>query len=152
MQGLKETLAKKPVLEPVGNEWSDYRLDNDNVLQDAISIIENNAPEDSKPTVLLGKVQYISYLSDLALFYSGRWHSWPRSFTFTDELVPSIQRSILNYSPQNMSEQLVIVRKDKLSLETVETGIWKKLLSSYHLCSLRVESLMLEAYEICGKK
>jgi hypothetical protein len=152
VHGLQITLAKKPVLEPVGNQWSDYRLDNKNILQDAVSIIENNVFENSNPTVLLGKVQHISYLSDLALFYSKRWHNWPRSFTFTDELVPSIHSSILAFSPQKMTEQLVVVRKDKSSLEIVESGIWVKLQSGYQLCPLKVESLMLEAYKTCGLK
>ncbi|MEP1577714.1 MAG: hypothetical protein ABJJ87_01865, partial [Lentilitoribacter sp.] len=148
--GLRRAIAQRPVLEPVGNQWADYRLQNENILQDAITVITKNLAKNSKPTVLLGKVQHISYLSDLALLYSGKWHSWPRSFTFTDELVFSIRNGILDFSPQNMLQNLIVVRKDKAALEIVESGIWARILSDFQLCPLKIESEKLEAYEICG--
>ncbi|MGY4480909.1 hypothetical protein ACVWWR_000100 [Bradyrhizobium sp. LM3.2] len=66
------------------------------IVADAKHLIDQYAASSPKVTVLLGEgANTQQMLSDIALMYANKWHSWPRSFTFSDELAPAIYTRIL---------------------------------------------------------
>jgi hypothetical protein len=143
-----DRLQVRPVFEPVGNPWADYRLDNGGVLDEAMTLIEQNFASGTPATVLLGRVQYVTYLSDLALIYTGHWHRWPISFTFTDNLVPSLVREILDAPVQLREGEVVVVRKSEDALEGVEKEILRKIHANYHLCEIANHFTEVTAYRV----
>jgi len=66
------------------------------IAADAKRLIDRFAAEDAKVTVLLGESGGgVQMLSDIALMYAAKGHTWPRSYTLTDELVPELVAGIL---------------------------------------------------------
>jgi hypothetical protein len=148
---IEDRLVARPGLEAVGNEWGDYRLDNGGVLREATNLIEQNFAPRVPATVLLGRVQYVSYLSDLALMYTGHWHRWPISFTFTDSLVPQLSREIVAAPVQLRDGEVVVVRRAEDTLEGVEKEIFAKVRANYHLCEIPNDFHQVTAYRISLK-
>ncbi|WMT72537.1 hypothetical protein [Bradyrhizobium sp. Ash2021] len=145
---LEDRLLARPALEAVGNQWADYRLDNGGVLREATSLIEQYFAPGVPATVLLGRVQYVSYLSDLALIYTGHWHRWPISFTFTDNLVPPLIQKIVATPVQLYDGEVVVVRRAEDTLEGVEREILAKIRADYHLCEIPNDLHQVTAYRI----
>lgn len=143
-----DRLRVRPAFETVGNPWADYRLDNGGVLREATSLISQHFSPGVPATVLLGRVQYISYLSDLALIYTGHWHRWPISFTFTDNLVPQLTHKIVATPIQLRDGEVVIVRSAEDALEGVEKEILAKIHADYHLCKVQNDFHQVTAYRI----
>jgi hypothetical protein len=148
---IEDRLRTRPGYEPLGNPWADYRLDNGGVLREAMSLIEQNFAPGVPATVLLGRVQYVSYLSDLALIYTGHWHRWPISFTFTDDLVPPLVQNIVATPVQLHDGEVVVVRKEEDTLEGVEKEILAKIRADYHLCEIPNDLHHVTAYRISLK-
>lgn len=149
---LEDRLRARPALEAVGNPWADYRLDNGGVLREATSLIAQHFSSGAPATVLVGRVQYISYLSDLALIYTGHWHRWPISFTFTDNLVPQLSHKIVATPVQLRDGEVVIVRRAEDALEGVEREIFAKIHADYHLCEIPNDFHQVTAYRISLKR
>lgn len=145
---LKDRLQARPVFEAVGNQWSDYRLDDEGVLREAMSLIEQNVAPEVPVTVLLGRVQYVSYLSELALMYTGHWHRWPISFTFTDNLVPQLMQKIVETPVRLHDGEVIVVRREVDTLEGVERKILAKIRAEYHLCEIPNDLHQVTAYRI----
>jgi hypothetical protein len=148
---IADRLRVRPAFETAGNQWADYRLDNDGVLREAMSLIEQNFAPGVPATVLLGRVQYVSYLGDLALIYTGHWHRWPISFTFTDDLVPPLVQNIVATPVQLHDGEVVVVRKEEDTLEGVEKEILAKIRADYHLCEIPNDLHHVTAYRISLK-
>jgi hypothetical protein len=113
-----------------------------------MSLIESNFPVGAPVTILLGRVQYVSYLSDVALIYTGHWHRWPISFTFTDSLVPALVRNILATPVRLRDGEVVVVRRAEDTLEGVEKEILAKIRADYHLCEIPNDFRQVTAYRI----
>jgi hypothetical protein len=91
--------------------------------------------------VLLGKNKAgDSILSDVTLMYAHRWHTWPRSFTFTDELVPALAARILAAPVELRTGDVIVLRRDEKKLGPLESKILNLVRSSGSLCSLEGSS------------
>jgi hypothetical protein len=145
-------LNARPAAEPLGNPWSDFRLHDRGVLTDAMNLIDQYATKSAAVTVLLGRAQNITFLSDMALLYTGHWHRWPISFTFTDNLSPSLVRQILA-TPVSLKEgEVVVARRDETTLEGIEKEIMSRVRSDYCLSEIPGVSLQVVAYRVSAGK
>lgn len=156
---LGERLHGRQVMEYVGNTYSDGYFDAAGVVRDAVRMMENLAPDQERVTVLLGPVRNIKLVgdirdqiaSDAALLYAGKWHRWPRSNSFTDELLPARIEQILA-APVSLDDgELVLVRRDEQLLGAVETGILAMLRNDVTLCKLPDSTVAITAYRVSRK-
>ena len=117
------------------------------IVADARRLIDRFSAGDEEITVLLGESGGgIQMLSDIAMMYAGKRHTWPRSFTFTDELVPDLTARILAAPVQLRTESVVISRQDETSLGLLESGILKRIRSTGSLCFLEESTSGVAAY------
>ena len=145
-RGLSERLRRELALEPGTDAWAMNAYDR-GIVTEAKRLVERFAADRSKVTVLLGGSYYgYQMLSDIALMYAGKWHTWPRSFTFSDELVPQLVARILAAPVHLQSGDVVIVRRDEAELGSVDAGVLKLIQSRGSLCSLEGQSDEVAAY------
>jgi hypothetical protein len=85
-------------------------------------------------------------LSDIALMYARKWHAWPRSFSFSDELVPSLVERILAAPVRPATGDLVLLRRDPSGLGVIESGILSRLRASGRLCYLEPGATEVSGY------
>ena len=117
------------------------------IAVDAKHLIDHFAADDAKVTVLLGENgDGAQLLSDVALMYAGKWHTWPRSFTFTDELVPGLVSRILAAPVTLRTGNAVILRRDEANLGSLESSILKLIRSTGSLCALDESTTEVAAY------
>lgn len=146
--GLDRKLHGRDVLEPVGNFLSDRWmtiLAPQNLLPDAVDIIEREAPADARVTVLLGQ----SIASELALLHTGKWQHWPISFVYTDQLVSRLARKIAA-TPVDLPAGALIVVAPGDGLGSMERSIWQRLQDEHTLCAVAETSGAVDAYRIGG--
>jgi hypothetical protein len=109
---LSETVNSETALRSRNNFWSldDYdRV----IVAEAKSLIERFSGNSTKVTVLLGESSDgQQMLSDIALMYANKWHTPPRSFTFSDELVPALLTRILAHQVTLGTGDVILVRRD----------------------------------------
>lgn len=161
---LRRKLHERPGLEKVGNPRGDYWYDTHGALRDALSMMAEWAADQPTVTVLIGHIfSHVaveatehntsggadSSLSDLAVMYAGKWHRWPRSFTFSDGLVVPLARRIIAAPIRLQAGELVLVREGS-PLPLVEAGIWKRIREEYTLCRLSHPSKEVFAYRVAG--
>ena len=145
-RGLSERLRRELALEPGTDPWAMNAYDR-GIVADAKRLVERFAADRSKVTVLLGGSYYgYQMLSDITLMYAGKGHTWPRSFSFSDELVPQLVARILAAPVRLQSGDVVIVRRDEAELGLLEAGVLKLIQSSGSLCSLEGQSDEVAAY------
>jgi len=116
-------------------------------------------PGRSKATVLLGPVRNIQIVrdirdqiaSDYALLYAGKWHTWPRSATFTDEMLPSRIKQILDAPVKLQEGEYVFVRKQEEMLGPIEAGILRKIRKAFILCRVPSEANEINVYRLSNK-
>ena len=126
----------------MGDELYDRRI-----AGDAKRLIDRFAAEDVEVTVLLGESgSGTQILSDIALMFAGKWHTWPRSFTFTDELVPELAARILEAPVALRTGNVIILRRDETNLGLLEGGILKLIRSTGSLCALEGSTSEIAAY------
>ncbi|MFK4658857.1 hypothetical protein ABIF97_008791 [Bradyrhizobium japonicum] len=117
------------------------------IVADAKHLIDQYAASSPKVTVLLGEgAGSRQMLSDIALMYANKWHTWPRSFTFSDELVPAIYARILATDVSLATGDLVVRRRDEASLGSLETAILERIRARGSLCELRGSTPEVIAY------
>ncbi|OSJ21492.1 hypothetical protein BSZ19_49720 [Bradyrhizobium japonicum] len=145
-RGLSEKLRHELALEPEKGVWALNPYDR-SVVVDANRLMARFA-DSNEVTILLGASDYgYHMLSELALMYAGKWHTWPRSFAFSDELVPRLLESILAAPINLRSGNIVILRRNEAEeLGSLEAGVLKKILSNGYLCSLEGPSDEVVAY------
>jgi hypothetical protein len=118
-----------------------------NLLTDAKRLIERFAKNDARVTVLLGEAENgYAILSDLALMYTGKWHTWPRSLTFSDDLVPALTARILATPVVLSTGNVVLLRRDEAKLGPLETGILGRIKSTGTLCALTENTPEIAVY------
>ena len=146
LQGLSDTLRRQLALQAGTGNWSMTPYDH-GIAVDAKHLIDRFAPNDAEVTVLLGEDgNGYQLLSDVALMYAGKRHTWPRSFTVTDELVPDLVARILAAPVTLQTGNLVILRRDEANLGLLESGILKLIRSTGSLCALEGSTTEVAAY------
>jgi hypothetical protein len=117
------------------------------IVGDAKQLIERFAAEDAKVTVLMGaSAGGDQTLGDIAVMFAGKWHTWPRSFTFTDELVPELVARILAAPVALQTGNVIVLRRDEAKLGVLEAGILKLVRSTGSLCLLEGSTSEVAAY------
>jgi hypothetical protein len=101
-------------------------------------------------TVLLGQLQLNLTASELALMYAGKWDRWPRSFTFSDELVEPLAERIVAAPVLLRAGEIVIVRRDEAALGFIEGEILRRIRSQTVLCALPDPAKEAIAYRVAG--
>ena len=89
--------------------------------------------------------------SDVALMYAGKWHRWPRSYGFSDELIPAIVDQIVAAPVHLNVGELVIVRRDESNFGEIEKGILRRIRSEDLLCALPDQWKEIAVYRVAGK-
>jgi hypothetical protein len=145
-RGVYETLRRELALEPRSDIWAMKPYDR-RIVGDAKHLIERFATGDTKVTVLLGaSAGGDQTLGDLAVMSAGKWHTWPRSFTFTDELVPELVARILAAPVALQTGNVIVLRRDEAKLGALEAGILKLIRSTGSLCLLEGSTPEVAAY------
>lgn len=152
---LLDKMAAQPVLEKVGNGYADAYFDTRGVVRDTVKLLKR--PDiGARAVVLIGSVRDDPILqdfrdqiaTDISLFYAGKWHLWPRSDTFVDELLPQRVDQILA-SPIKLEERAVIlVRRDEARLGKIERGILARIRAEFNLCELKDSTPQVIAYRL----
>ncbi|QPF93894.1 hypothetical protein [Bradyrhizobium commune] len=147
-RSLSETVNRELALNSRNSLWSLDDYDR-TIVADAKGLIERFSGKATKVTVLLGESSDgWQMLSDIALMYTDKWHTWPRSFTFSDELVPALFKRILAEDVTLASGDLVLVRRDVAGLGQLERAILERLRTQGALCELRGSTPDVAAYRI----
>ena len=74
--------------------------------------------------------------SDVALLHTGKWHLWPRSVTFADELNSALRESILSSAVKLHDGDIAIIRRDETTLGPLEEGLLRRIRANSTLCTL----------------
>jgi hypothetical protein len=141
-QGISDTLHRQATLQLGTDVWSLTPYDQ-GIAVDTKHLIDRFAANDKEVTVLLGGN---AILSDIALMYAGKWHTWPRSFTFTDELVPTLVARILATPVKLQTGNVVILRRDESNLGLLEGSILTLIRSTGSLCALEGSTTEVAPY------
>ncbi|WLA54282.1 hypothetical protein [Bradyrhizobium diazoefficiens] len=144
--GMTEATRQELALSPGTNIWALTDYDR-TIVTEARTLIERYSGADAQITVLLGGSSGgQQMLSDIALMYARKWHTWPRSFTFSDELVPALVERILAAPVRPATGDLVLLRRDPTSLGTIERGILSRLRADGRLCYLEPGGTEVSGY------
>jgi hypothetical protein len=123
------------------------RLGDRNLLTDAKQLIQRFAKNDARVTVLLGEAENgYAILSELALMYTGKWHTWPRSLTFSDDLVPALTARILATPILLSTGSVILLRRNESKLGPLETGILDRIKSTGTLCAFAEDAPEIAVY------
>ena len=136
----------KKLREPA---WLDHLgPDSREILQDAVALTERWAADRDKLVMLLGDKERYSMFSDVALLHTGKWHLWPRSVTFADELNSALRESILSSAVKLHDGDIAIIRRDETTLGPLEEGLLRRIRANSTLCTLPSESDKVVAYRV----
>jgi len=142
----RERLYAKDILEQTGNPLSDRwigLIQPANLINDATAAITRHASDQNRVTALLGQ----SIASEMSLLHTGKWHHWPISFAYTDQLARSLSAHILQTDPVLLAGSIIIVRRD-YELSGLEGDIWRKLTTEYELCAVADASSTIFAFKV----
>jgi hypothetical protein len=143
---LHEKVDRELGLRSTGNFLSLDHYDRA-IVADAKHLIDQYAASSPKVTVLLGEgANTQQMLSDIALMYANKWHTWPRSFTFSDELAPAIYTRILATDVTLATGDLVVMRRDETSIGSLEKAILERVRTRGSLCALGGSTPEVVAY------
>ncbi|MBR0953457.1 hypothetical protein [Bradyrhizobium canariense] len=135
-RGIADATRQELALPPGTNVWALTDYDR-RMVTEARNLIERFSGAGAKITVLLGASSGGNQmLSDIALMYARKWHTWPRSFTFSDELVPALAERILAAPVKPATGDLVLLRRAPSGLGIIESGILSRLRAEGRLCYL----------------
>lgn len=145
-QSLSRTASDETALRTRSTFWSLDDYDRA-IVVDAKHLIEQFSGNATKVTVLLGgSSDGWQMLSDIVLMYANKWHTWPRSFTFSDELVPALLTRILASNVTLKTGDLIVQRRDDTSLGLLEKGIIDRIRAQGTLCELPGSTSEIVAY------
>ncbi|MET4450295.1 hypothetical protein [Bradyrhizobium sp. RT3b] len=156
--GLKEKLGVKPVLDQLNAKWSGNYFDSSGAIRESVDAMHRLAADQSTVSVFLGSVlpdplvdtTRDNIASDMAVLYAGKWHRWPRSYGFSDELIPALVDQIVS-TPIRLNEgEIVIIRLDETSFGTIEKGILRKIRAETTLCLLPERWKEIAVYRVAG--
>jgi hypothetical protein len=128
---LDQRVRNQPTLQADSNLGTSGR----NLVFETVRLIALRLAHQERAAVFLGRAEANrSIATDLALFYAGKVHRWPISFTFTDELVPQLFERIVRAPIQLKEGEMVIVRRDESRLGPLESAILRQVRSQVLLC------------------
>lgn len=134
------------MLETVGDYFGDRYLGRDNgMIAETVGVLDSET-DNPYATVLLGTLSGYDFLTEIAYLHSGKWDRWPRSFTFSDHLVPSLEQSILDAAVVMQEGDLVIVNRDRSQLGSLEAGILQRVALQGRLCAQPGEYNVVDVY------
>jgi hypothetical protein len=157
--GLKEKLGVRPVLDQVNAKWSENYFDSSGAVRESVDAMNRFAASQPTVSVFLGSVMPAPLVdtirdniaSDMAVLYAGKWHRWPRSFGFSDQLIPALVDQIVS-APIRLNEgEIVIIRRDETSFGAIEKGILRKIRAETTLCLLPEQWKEIAVYRVAGK-
>ncbi|MDE5461756.1 hypothetical protein [Bradyrhizobium sp. CSS354] len=144
---LSDRVANELALRSQTGLWSLDDFDRI-VVADAKNFIDRFSGSSTKVTVLLGEsADGQEMLSDIAMMYAGKWHTWPRSFTFSDELVPALATRILASRVALKTGDLIVMRRNDAGLGPLEKAILDRIRASGSLCHPLGRTRELVAYQ-----
>ena len=154
--GLKEKLRVRPVLDQVSAQWSRYYFDSSGAVREAVDAMQRLAADKPTVSVFLGSVLPAPLVdsirdniaSDMALLYAGKWHRWPRSYGFSDELIPALVDQIVSTPIRLNGGEIVIVRRDETSFGEIERRILRKIRAETTLCLLPAQWKEIAVYRV----
>jgi hypothetical protein len=159
LAGLREKLIVRPVLDANKALWSQNYHDGTGTIREAIDAMDRYASDQTTVSIFLGSVMpdplvgtvrdYIA--SDMALLFAGKWHRWPRSYGFSDELIPALVAQIVSAPIHLNPGDLVIVRLNETSFGEIDRGILQRIRSESTLCALPERWKEITAYRIADK-
>ncbi|MCK1287614.1 hypothetical protein IVB41_27295 [Bradyrhizobium sp. 44] len=156
--GLKEKLRVRPVLDQVSAQWSRYYFDSSGTVREAVDAMQHLAADKPTVSVFLGSVLPTPLVgsirdniaSDMALLYAGKWHRWPRSYGFSDDLIPALVDQIVS-TPIRLNEgEIVIVRRDETTFGEIERRVLRKIRAETTLCLLPAQWKEIAVYRVGG--
>lgn len=156
--GLKEKIGVRPVLDSLNAKWSGNYFDGSGAIRESVDVMNRLAANQPRVSVFLGSVTpdplvdtlRDNFASDMAVLYAGKWHRWPRSFGFSDELIPTLVEKIVS-APVHLNEgEIVIIRRDETSFGEVEAGILRKIRAETTLCPLPEQWKAIAVYRVAG--
>jgi hypothetical protein len=143
----KEGLVFRPWFDQGRDFWYPERQ---GIVRDGKRLIELWASHQERPIVLLG--QYPGAVdvgfSEAALMYTDKWHRWPRSWTFSDQLNDWLRAKILAAEVALRDGDIAIVRRDEGRLGVLEKAILEKVRSVGILCPVPENSEHVAAYRL----
>ena len=156
--GLNEKLLVRQVIDKNNAQWSQNYYDGTGTIREAVDAMHRFAPNQKTVSIFLGSVMpdplvgtaRDNIASDMALMYAGKWHRWPRSYGFTDELIPALVDQIVSTPIRLNGEEIVIVRRDETSFGEVERRILRKIRAETTLCLLPEQSKEIAVYRVAS--
>ncbi|MBR1031231.1 hypothetical protein [Bradyrhizobium liaoningense] len=156
--GFKEKIGVRPVLDQLNAKWSANYFDGSGAIRESVDATNRLAANQPTVGVFLGSVMpdplvdtlRDNFASDMAVLYAGKWHRWPRSFGFSDELIPALVDQIVS-APIHLNEgEIVIIRRDETSFGEIEKGILRKIRAEMTLCPLPEQWKAIAVYRVAG--
>jgi len=152
---LKVTLAERLLLRPMLDRAAnpDY-FDTSGLTKDAIALIERYAADRPQIALFLGihptlhPLPIWSVHTNAVLLLEHKGHRWPISFVLSDELNPTISRSIVSAEVHLEEGEPVFVRNDESRLGPLEAAIVAKIRSTVRLCPLPPTGLTVTVYRV----
>ena len=98
------------------------------------------------PKTYLGIKGGRSIATDLALVLAGKRHSWPISFTLTDQLNPKLAEKIIGADARVVEGEIIIIRKNSDFLSQLEEDIIATIRKKVILCRVDSENIHIELF------
>lgn len=152
---LTERLLLRPMLDQAANP---NFFDTSGLTKDAIALIERYSVDRPQIALFLGvhPTTIWSVHTNAVLLLEHKGHRWPISYILSDELNPSLTRSILDADVHLEEGEPVFIRSDETRLGPLEAAIVAKIRSDARLCPMSPVGLAVTAYRVtylpqCGK-
>lgn len=129
-------------------------FDTSGIAREAINLIELYGANQRQVALFLGVHPSGSWSvhTNAVLVLTNKGHRWPISYVLSDELNPSLQRSIIEADVHLEEGEPVFVRRDESKLGPLESAILARIRSSAHLCPLPTAALMVTAFRVTFQK
>jgi hypothetical protein len=156
LTGLHEKLSVRPVIDKSTALWSQNYFDYSGAIREAVDAMQDFASDQKTVSVFLGSVLpdpmvdkvRDNMASDLALLFAGKWHRWPRSYGFSDALIPALVDQIVSTPIHLNGGEIVIVRRDEKPFGEIERRILQKIRAETTLCLLPGQWKEIAVYRV----
>jgi hypothetical protein len=152
---LSERLLLRPMLDQAANP---NFFDTSGLTKEAIALIERYSADRPQIALFLGihPTTIWSVHTNAVLLLEHKGHRWPISYVLSDEINPSLTRSILDADVHLEEGETVFIRSDETRLGPLEAAIVAKIRSDARLCPMSPVDLTVTAYRVtylpeCGK-
>jgi hypothetical protein len=120
------------------------------LMKDAIALIERYSADRSQIALFLGihPASIWSVHTNAVLLLLHKGHRWPISYVLSDEINPSLIRSIPEADVRLEEGEPVFIRSDESRLGPLEAAIVAKIRANARLCPLAPPGPMVTAYRV----